>query len=65
MFVHLSEVDVLRSGEVEALLGALVLQQTLCEPVRHFHIAAVVLLRVRGGVGQHGCRLLDVSRVQE
>lgn len=63
--VHLSEMDVLRGGEVEALLVALVLQQTLRESVGYFHIAAVVLLCVQGSVGQHGCGLLDVSGVQQ
>lgn len=63
--VHLGEVDVLCSCEVEALLAALVLQQTLCEPICHFHVAAVVFLCVHGGVGQHGCRLLNMSGVQE
>lgn len=62
---HLSEVDVLRSCEVEALLLVLVLQKTLREPISHLHVAAVVLLRVKGGVGQHGGRLLDMSRVQQ
>ena len=57
--------DVLRSREVEALLAALVLQQSLCEPVGQFHIAAVEHLCVQGGVGQHGCRLLNLSRVEE
>lgn len=61
----LSEVDVLRRREVEALLVALVPQQTQSEPVRHLHVAAVELLRVRGGVGQHGCRLLNEPRIQE
>lgn len=63
--VHLGEMDILCGCEVEALLVALVLQQTLREPVRYFHIAAVVLLCVQGGVGQHGCGLLDVSGVQQ
>lgn len=62
---HLSEVDILRGREVEALLAALVLQQTLREPIRYFNVAAVVFLCVQGGVGQHGCSLLNVSRVQE
>lgn len=62
---HLGEVHVLRGCEVEALLAALVLQQTLQEPIRHFHVAAVVLLRVQGGVGQHGRGLLDAARIQE
>lgn len=62
---HLGEVHVLRGRQVEALLAALVLQQTLHEPVRHFHIAAVVLLCVQGGVGQHGRGLLDAARIQE
>lgn len=57
--------NILRGGEVEALLVALVLQQTLREPVRHFHVAAVVLLRVHGGVGQQGGRLLYMAGVQE
>lgn len=65
MIDHLGEVDVLCGCEVEALLVVLVLQQTLREPIRHFHIAAKVLLCVQGGVGQHGCCLLNVSRVQE
>ncbi len=65
MIVHLCEVDVLCGGEVEALLVALVLQQTLREPICHFHIAAKVLLCVQGGVGQHGGCLLNVSGVQE
>lgn len=59
--VHLSEMDVLCGCEVEALLVALMLQQTLREPICYFHIAAVVLLCVQGGVGQHGCCLLDIS----
>lgn len=63
--VHLSEVDVLCGREVEALLVALVLQETLCEPICYFHIAAVELLCVQRGVGQNGSRLLDLSRVQE
>lgn len=63
--VHLSEVDILRSCEVEALLVALMLQQTLCQPVSHFHITAVVFLCVQGCVGQHGCCLLNMSGVQE
>lgn len=63
--VHLCEVDVLRGGEVEALLAAFVPQQTLREPVRHFHVAAVEPLRVLRGVRQHGRRLLDVSGVEE
>lgn len=65
VLAHLSEVNILRGGEVEALLVALMLQQTLREPVRHLHVAAVVLLRVQGGVGQHGGRLLHVAGVQE
>lgn len=63
--LHLSEMDVLCGREVEALLAALVLQQALREAVRHLHVAAVVLLCVQGGVGQHGGSLLHVSRVQE
>lgn len=63
--VHLGEVNILRGGEVEALLVALMLQQALREPVRHLHIAAVVLVRVQGGVGQHGGRLLHMAGVQE
>lgn len=63
--VHLSEMDVLCGCEVEALLVALVLQETLREPICYFHIAAVVLLCVQGGVGQHGCCLQNISRVQE
>lgn len=62
---HLGEVDILCGCEVEALLVALMLQKTLCEPIRYFHIAAVVLFCVRGGVGQHGCCLLNLYRIQE
>lgn len=62
---HLGEVHVLRGCEVEALLVALVLQQALHEPVHHLHVAAVVLVCVQGGVGQHGRGLLDVAGVQE
>lgn len=63
--LHLSEMDVLCGREVEALLAALMLQQALREAVRHLHVAAIVLLCVQGGVGQHGGSLLHVSRVQE
>lgn len=63
--LHLSEMDVLCGREVEALLAALVLQQALREAVRHLHVAAVVLLCVQGGIGQHGGSLLHISRVQE
>lgn len=57
--------DVLRGSEVEAVLVALVLQETLGQLVRHLHVAAVVLLCVQRGVGQHGRRVLHVPRVQE
>lgn len=61
----LCEVDVLRGRQVEALLVALVLQQSAREAVGHLHIAAVVLLRVRGGVGQQGGGLGHIARVQK
>lgn len=62
---NLSEVDVLRGCEVEALLVNLVLQQDLSEAVGHFNIAAVERLCVHGGVGQQGGGLLNVSRIEE
>lgn len=43
---YLGEVDVLRGGEVEALLLALMMQESLSKSVGHFHIAAIVLLCV-------------------
>lgn len=63
--VHLREVDVLCSCEVEPLLVALMLQQALCQSVGHLDVTAKVCPGVLGGVGQHGGRLLDLSRVQE
>lgn len=63
--VHLCEVDVLCGGEVEALLAAFMTQQTLREPVGHFHVAAVELLRVQRGVGQHRRHLLNAPRLEE
>lgn len=62
---HLSEVDVLRGRQVEALLVALVLQQRTGEAIGHLDVAAVVLVSVRGGVGQQGGGLRHVGRVQE
>lgn len=63
--LHLSEVDVLRGRQVEALLVALVLQQGAGETIGNLHVAAVVLLRVRGGVGQQGGGLRHVARVEK
>lgn len=57
--------DVLRGRQVEALLAALVLQQRTSEAIGHLDVAAVVLVRVRGGVGQQGGGLRHVGRVQE
>lgn len=57
--------DVLRGRQVEALLVALVLQQRAREAIGDLHVAAVVLLCVRGGVGQQGGGLRHVARVQK
>lgn len=63
--LYLSEVDVLRGRQVEALLVALVLQQSPREAIGNLHVAAVVLPCVRGGVGQQGGGLWHVARVQK
>lgn len=61
---YLGEVDVLRGGQPEAALGALVLQQARGQPVRQAHVAAEVGGRVARGVVQLQGHPLRLRRVQ-
>ena len=62
---YLIEVHVLRGGQAEALLAALVQQHALHQPVRHLHVAAVVTAGVARGVGQLRGRALHLGSLQQ
>ena len=62
---YLVEVHVLRGGQAEALLAALVQQHALHQPVRHLHVAAVVTAGVARGVSQLRGRALHLGSLQQ
>ncbi len=62
---YLVKQDVLRSGKVEALLAALVLQYGARQVIHDLHVAAVELSRVLRCVTQQRRRLLDVTGIHQ
>lgn len=63
--VYLVKQDVLRSGEVEALLAGFVLQYGARQLIRNLNVAAVELIHALRCVTQQRRRLLHVTGVHQ